>query len=77
MIDSWFTGKWKNKTEAKMNHLNKKYHLKKFGFKYAIETIKQRVLAKTNKLKRYNKRSQQYQQNRIFQSDQTRFFRSL
>ena len=77
MIDSWFTGKWKNKTEAKMNHLDKKYHLKKLGFKHAIETIKQRVLAKTNKLKRYNKRCQQYQQNRLFQSDQTRFFRSL
>ena len=52
MIDSWFTGKWKNKTEAKMNHLDKKYHLKKLGFKYAIETIKQILLAKTNKLKR-------------------------
>ena len=47
MIDSWFTVKWKNKTEAKMSHLYKKYHLKKVGFKYAIETIKQRVLAKT------------------------------
>ena len=36
-----------------MNILDKKYHLMKFGFKYGIETIKQRILAKANKVKRY------------------------
>ena len=77
LIDRWFSGKWKNKTESKMNELDKKYHLKKLGFKTAIETIKQRILAKANKVKRYNKRCQQYQQNRLFQSDQKRFFQSL
>ena len=60
IIESWFTGKWKNKNELKMNILDKKYHLKKFGFKYGIETIKQRILAKANKVKRYKNRCQQY-----------------
>ena len=60
-----------------MNTLDKTYYLKKFGFKYGIETIKQRILAKANNVKRYKNRCQQYQHNRLFQSHKSRFFKSL
>ena len=76
-IENWFAGTWKKRSEAKTVHLDKKYHLKKLGFKNAIESIKQRILAKANKIRRYNKRCKQFQDNKLFQADQTRFFRSL
>ena len=77
VIESWFYGKWKNRSKTKMDSLNKKYHLKKLGFMNAIETIRQRVSAKATKVRRYNNRCQQFQQNKLFQNDQTRFYRSL
>ena len=77
VIESWFYGKWKNRSKSKMEFLNKKYHLKKLGFMNAIETIRQRISAKATKIKRYNNRCQQFQQNKLFQNDQTRFYRSL
>ena len=77
VIESWFYGRWKNRSKSKMEFLNKKYHLKKLGFMNAIETIRQRISAKATKIKRYNNRCQQFQQNKLFQNDQTRFYRSL
>ena len=56
-----------------MEFLNKKYHLKKLGFMNAIETIRQRITAKATKIKRYSNRCRQFQQNKLFQNDQTRF----
>ena len=77
VIESWFSGRWKNRSKVKMDLLNRKYHLKKLGFKTAIETIKQRICSKATKVKRYNNRCQQFQQNKLFQNDQSRFYRSL
>ena len=42
-----------------------------------IEELKQRVLAKIAKVKRYEQRVKQYRQNRLFQSDQERFYVEL
>ena len=69
VIESWFSGKWKNRSKVKMEYLNRKYHLKKLGFKTAIETIRQRIISNATKVRRYNKRYLQFQQNRLFQND--------
>ena len=42
-----------------------------------LEELKQRILAKTGKIKRYQSRIEQYRQNRMFQSNQKRLFEML
>ena len=43
-IENWFAGTWKKRSMSKTGYLEK-CHLKKLGFKNAIETTKQRILA--------------------------------
>ena len=42
-----------------------------------LEELKQRVLAKSKKIRRYESRIEQYRQNRMFQSNQKRLFEKL
>ena len=39
------------------------------------ETLKQKVQAKTQKIRRYEKRETQYSQNKMFKEDSTKFYR--
>ena len=41
------------------------------------EEIKERIRAKNNKIKRYQSRINQYQQNRTFKNNQGKFYREL
>ena len=43
---------------------------RKKGLKTVIEELKQRMLAKSAKVKRYQQRIEQFRQNRIFDLDQ-------
>ena len=45
--------------------------------KVVIEELKQRVTAKKEKVKRYDNRNEQFQQNRLFQNNQRRLFEKL
>ena len=56
-VPNW-NGNWKKK---------KKKKIKAKGFKTVIEELKQRISAKTLKLKRFKLRIKQYRQNRIFE----------
>ena len=42
-----------------------------------MEKLKQRITAKTTKVKRYDNRIKQFQDNRNFQTNQGRFFKNL
>ena len=42
-----------------------------------IEELKQRQLAKSAKIKRYEQRIKQYRQNRLFQTDQRKLYQEL
>ena len=42
-----------------------------------MEELKQRVVVKADKIKRYEKRTNQYQQNRMFDNNQKRLFEKL
>lgn len=42
-----------------------------------IEELKQRISAKAHKIKRYNDRILQYQQNRLFEVNQRKFYKEL
>lgn len=57
--------------------LERRYYLKKKGVTVVIEELKQRILAKTAKVKRYQERVDQYRQNRMFRTNQKRLFEML
>ena len=57
--------------------LEQRYYLKKKGVAVVLEELKQRILAKTCKIKRYQSRIEQYWQNKMFQSNQKRLFEML
>ena len=63
--------------KALKERLYEKYKLKKRELKVVIEELKQRVTAKKEKVKRYDNRNEQFQQNRLFQNNQRRLFEKL
>ncbi|XP_063592467.1 uncharacterized protein LOC134769657 [Penaeus indicus] len=69
--------KLRRKKESISERLERKYHVKNKGTKVVIEELKQRVQAKAAKVKRCENRSNQYRQNRMFQSNRKRLFEEL
>ena len=59
----------KLKRMEKYTKLERKYSIKQKGEKVVIEELKQRLQAKSAKLKRYEQRIHRYQVNRLFQQD--------
>ena len=59
------------------HYLQNRYKIKQKGFGVAREEIKQRIAAKTAKIKRYSDRISQYQQNRAFQNNQKRLYQNV
>lgn len=57
--------------------LELKYKLVKDGLKHVHEDLNQRLIAKSKKLQRYKNRSKQFVQNRMFETDQRRFYKEL
>ena len=62
-------GELGSKKKQKMKELYEKYRVKKKRLKTVIEELKQRMLAKRAKVKRYEQRIEQFRQNRIFDLD--------
>ena len=60
-----------------MKILYEKYRVKKKGLKTVIEELKQRMLAKSVKVKRYELRIEQFKQNMIFDLDQKKIYAEL
>jgi hypothetical protein len=63
--------------EWKYKMLLGKLEVKKKGVKVVMEELKQRLVAKKVKIKRYEQRIQQFRQNRLFGVDQRRFFQQI
>ena len=59
-IDDWFKGLWKNGSTNLKCEVETKYKIKVKGLNTAIEELKDRISAKTLKLKRYKSRVKQY-----------------
>ena len=57
--------------------LKNKYKIEAKGLSMVIEELKQRIIAKAAKVKRYESIADQYTQNRLFQSNQKRLFELL
>ena len=55
-----------------MKELYEKYRVKRRGLKIVIEELKQRMLANSARVKRYDHRIEQFRQNKIFDFDQNK-----
>ena len=64
----------KGKSDHKIGHL---YRVKRKGYNRAAEGLKQRIKAKAATLKRYKNRVNHYRQNKLFQSNQSKFYQEL
>ena len=76
-IEAWFAGRWKEDKEIEKDWLDKKYGLRRKGFTLVMEELKQRITAKATKVKQYDNRIKQFQDNRNFETNQGRFFKNL
>ena len=63
--------------KQKIKELYEKNRIKRKGLKTVIEELKQRMLVKTEKVKRYKRRFDQFRQNRIFDLDQKNIYAEL
>ena len=70
-------GELGSKKKQKMKDLYEKYRVKKKGIKTVIEELKQRMLVKSAKVKRYEQRIEQFRQNKIFHLDQMKIYAEL
>ena len=61
----------------KYKELEQKYRIKKKGLNVVLEELKQRLKAKSMKIKRCDQRIEQYKINRLFQQDQKRLYQQL
>ena len=76
-IEAWFAGRWKKDKKKEKDWLDQKYGLRRKGFTLVMEELKQRITAKANKVKQYDNRIKQFQDNRNFETNQGRFFKNL
>ena len=67
----------KNIKKKHKDVLERKYNIKRRGLLVTREEIKENIKAKNNKIKRYQSRIYQYQQNCTFKNNQGKFYREL
>ena len=70
-------GETGGKGKEKIKELNAKYRVKKKGINLVIEELKQRLIAKKTKVKRYEQRISQFRQNQLFQVNQKQVYKDL
>ena len=67
----------KDQKKKRKNWLDQKYGLRKRGFILVMGELKQRITAKVTKVKQYDNRINQFQDNRNFETNQERFFKNF
>ena len=67
----------KDKKKKEKEWLDQKYGLRKKGFTLVMGELKQRITAKATKVKQYDNRIKQFQDNRNFENNQGRFFKNF
>ena len=60
--------------EGKAKLVEEKHEVQRKGLKTVISELKQRILAKTAKISRYEQRIEQYRINRLFKVDQKKVY---
>jgi hypothetical protein len=75
VLDQKATGKLKR--EWKYKALDRKYGIRQKGLCIVLEELKQRLVVKKMKIRRYEQRVSQFRQNRLFMADQKKFYQQL
>ena len=75
--EAWFVGRWKEDENKEKDWLDQRYGLRRKWFTLIMEELKQRITAKATKVKRYDNRIIQFQDNGNFHTNQRRFFKNL
>ena len=70
-------GETGGKRKIKIKELNAKYRLKKKGINLVIEELKQRFIVKKTKVKTYEQRISQFEQNQLFHFKQKQIYKEL
>ena len=70
-------GETGGKRKRKIKELNTKYRVKKKGINLVIEELKQRLIAKKTKVKRYEQIISQFRQTQLFQVNQKQVHKDL
>ena len=65
------------KNENTISKLKKKYQIEKKGLQVVHEEVQQKLVATGAKLERYDNRTKQYRQNRLFETNQKKLFEEL
>ena len=65
------------KKVQKKDGLIRRYNMKRMGLPVTREEIKERIKTKNNKIKRYQRRINQYHQNYTFKNNQGKFYMEL
>ena len=67
----------RNYNDRLRRKMERRYNIKRKGYQQVIEELKQRLIAMAAKLKRYDDRVKQYQQNRLFDNNQKAFYKEI
>ena len=70
-------GELSHKKSEKIQRLKEKCRVNKKGIKTVVEELKQRMIAKSAKIKRHDQRINQFRQNRTFSADQKKIYKEL
>ena len=70
-------GELRLKKKTKLSELNERYRVKRKRLKTVTEELKQKMLAKSAKVRRYKQRIKQFRQNRIFDFNQKKMYAEL
>ena len=62
------------KKKHKLSQLSERYGVKRKGLRALIEELKQRMMAKSAKIRRYEQRIEQFRQSRTFETDQKKIY---
>ena len=60
--------------KIQLSKLKERYRVRRKGLKTVIEELKQRILAKSVKVRRYEQRIEQFRQKRIFDFDEKKMY---
>ena len=63
--------------DVRLARVQRKYKVQQKGIRVVIEELKQRIVAKSEQIKRYSNRNEQYQINRMFVNSQARVYQEL
>ena len=69
-LETWFAGRWKKNKKKENVLVHQEYGLRRKGFTLVMEVLKHRICAKATKLKRYDNKIKQLQDNRSFKNNQ-------